>query len=255
MPLTQTPFETIGFDADDTLWQNECFFHEAQRHFEAMMRDHATPEGTPEDGAPKSGLAERLLAAEARNIRHYGFGVKSFTLSMIETAIEVSDGAVPAPVIGAILEIGREMLSHPVELLPGVGETLETLAGRYRLVLVTKGDLMDQERKLRASGLADLFDGVEIVSDKQPDTYRRVFARHGTGPEQAMMVGNSLKSDVLPMLEAGGWAVHVPHELTWALEHAVAPENHPRFGTVPSLRDLDAFIDTLTASAPRTSLP
>lgn len=223
---------TIGFDADDTLWHNERFFRLTQARFAALLADHAAPDR----------LEARLLAAEHRNIGTYGFGVKGFTLSMIETAIEVSAGQVPASVIGEILAAGREMLAHPIEILPQAREAVEALAGRYRLVLVTKGDLLDQERKLAQSGLGDLFDAVEIVSDKTAETYRTVFARHGTGADQGLMVGNSLKSDVLPMLAAGGWGVHVPHGLTWALEHALPPANHPRFAELPDLGALPDLV-------------
>ncbi|MCO5161515.1 MAG: HAD family hydrolase [Mesorhizobium sp.] len=219
---------TIGFDADDTLWQNEQFFRLTERRFAELLADYAEP----------GHLVERLLAAERKNLAAYGFGIKGFTLSMIETAIEVTEGRAPASVIQAILENGREMLSHPVETLPHVRETLAALAGSYRLVMITKGDLFDQERKLAASGLGDFFDAVEIVSDKKPDTYSRIFARHGNGAERAMMVGNSLKSDVLPALDAGGWGVFVPHELTWVLEHAEEPANHPRFRKIAHLGEL-----------------
>ena len=223
---------TIGFDADDTLWQNEQFFRLTERRFAELLADYAAPEH----------LVERLLQAERKNLAAYGFGIKGFTLSMIETAIEVTEGRAPANVIRAILETGREMLSHPVETLPHVRETLEALAGDYRLVMITKGDLFDQERKLAASGLGDFFDAVEIVSDKKPDTYRRIFARHGDGAERAMMVGNSLKSDVLPAIDAGGWGVFVPHELTWVLEHAEEPANHPRFRKIAHLGELEEEI-------------
>jgi putative hydrolase of the HAD superfamily len=190
-------------------------------------------------------LHDRLIAAERRNLGAYGFGVKGFTLSMIETAIEVSGGAVPAPVIGEILAAGREMLEHPVDLLPHARATVTALAAEYRMVLITKGDLMDQERKLAQSGLGDLFDGVEIVSDKTPEVYRAAFARHGTGADQGLMVGNSLKSDVLPMLAAGGWGVHVPHVLTWELERAEAPEGHGRFHLIGDLGDLPDLVGWL----------
>lgn len=223
---------TIGFDADDTLWQNEQFFRLTERRFAELLADYAEPDH----------LVERLLQAERKNLAAYGFGIKGFTLSMIETAIEVTEGRAPANVIQAILETGREMLSHPVETLPHVRETLEALAGDYRLVMITKGDLFDQERKLAASGLGDFFDAVEIVSDKKPDTYRRIFARHGDGAERAMMVGNSLKSDVLPALDAGGWGVFVPHELTWVLEHAEEPADHPRFRKIAHLGELEEEI-------------
>ena len=219
---------TIGFDADDTLWQNEQFFRLTERRFAELLVDHA----------PAEDLTSRLLEAEKRNLAHYGFGIKGFTLSMVESAIEVTGGRVPATVIRDILEAGREMLSHPVEPLPFAHEALERLSGDYRIVLITKGDLFDQERKLAQSGLGDFFDAVEIVSDKKAETYQRIFSRHGDGPERSMMVGNSLKSDVLPALEAGSWGVHVPHELTWVLEHAEAPADAPRFRQLDHLGGL-----------------
>ena len=179
---------TIGFDADDTLWQNETFFRITERRFTELLADHAD----------HAAISARLLEAERRNLRFYGYGIKGFTLSMIETALEVTDGKAPAAVIAEILSYGREMLNHPVETLPHAREALAQLSGDYRIVLVTKGDLFDQERKLAASGLGDFFDGVEIVSEKTPEVYQRVFTRHGDGATRAMMIGNSLKSDVVP---------------------------------------------------------
>ena len=224
---------TIGFDADDTLWQNEQFFRLTEERFVALLGEHG-------EAAEISG---RLLEAEKRNLGFYGFGIKGFVLSMIETAIEITRGQVSASVISEILAVGREMAAHPVETLPHVTETLAALAGRYRLVLITKGDLFDQERKLAQSGLGDWFDAVEIVSDKRGDTYRRIFARHGDGPGQAMMVGNSLKSDIVPALEAGAWAVHVPHDLTWALEHAEEPTQAERYRRIADLGALPALLE------------
>jgi putative hydrolase of the HAD superfamily len=229
---------TIGFDADDTLWHNESFFRLTQDRFAELLADHSPPDH----------LHDRLLAAERRNLGQYGFGVKGFTLSMIETAIEVSQGRVPAAVIGEILAAGREMLEHPVELLPHARAVVASLAEEYRVVLITKGDLLDQERKLAQSGLGDLFDGVEIVSDKTPEIYRAAFARHGTGTDQGLMVGNSLKSDVLPMLAVGGWGVHVPHGLTWALEHADPPVGHRRFHEITDLGPLPDLVSELARS-------
>lgn len=226
---------TIGFDADDTLWHNETFFRLTQARFAELLADHC----------PGDQLHDRLLAAERRNLGHYGFGVKAFTLSMIETAIEVTEGRVPARVIGEILAAGREMLEHPVHLLPHARASVTALAADYRVVLITKGDLLDQERKLAQSGLGDLFDGVEIVSDKTPAIYRAAFARHGTGVDQGLMVGNSLKSDVLPMLAAGGWGVHVPHEMTWELEQAEAPDDHRRFHRLDDLGALPDLVGRL----------
>jgi len=228
---------TIGFDADDTLWQNEQFFKLTEARFVALLGEH----GEAAD------IAGRLLEAERRNLAFYGFGIKGFVLSMIETAIEITHGQVQGAVIGEILAAGREMAEHPVETLPHVREMLEALSGRYKLVLITKGDLFDQERKLAASGLGDLFDAVEIVSAKTAQTYRRIFARHGDGAAQAMMVGNSLKSDILPALEAGAWAVHVPHELTWVLEHAEEPAGEARYRKLDDLGGLAALVREISA--------
>lgn len=226
---------TIGFDADDTLWQNETFFRLTEARFAALLADHAEPDH----------LGARLLEAERRNLGHYGYGVKGFVLSMIETAIEVTEGRVPAAVIAQIMAHGREMLRHPIDLLPHARPCIEALAGHYRLVLITKGDLLDQERKLAQSGLGELFDAVEIVSDKTPGVYARIFARHGDGAERAMMVGNSLKSDVIPAIDAGGWGVFVPHDLTWELESAESPEGAARFRQLSDLGALPDLVDEI----------
>ena len=223
---------TIGFDADDTLWQNEQFFRMTEARFAELLADFAEADH----------LTERLIEAEKRNLARYGFGIKGFTLSMIETAIEVTEGRVPARVIGEILEAGREMLVHPVETLPHVTETLERLAPDYRIVLITKGDLFDQERKLAQSGLGDFFDAVEIVSDKQRETYERILARHGDGAARAMMVGNSLRSDVVPALEDGSYGVFVPHDLTWAYERIEPPAAAPRFREIVHLGELPGLV-------------
>lgn len=215
----------IGFDADDTLWQNESFFRLTQDRFAELLSDYV--EGDH--------LRERLIEAEKRNVGHYGFGIKGFMLSMIETSLEVTEGRVDGSVIGEILSLGQEMLRHPIELLPHVEDVLARLSDTHPLVVITKGDLLHQEQKLAASGLGEMFAGVEIVSEKYPETYARAFATHGAGPDRAMMVGNSMKSDILPALRAGAWAVHVPHGVAWALEHADAPEGHPRFHELPDL--------------------
>ncbi|MCA8884725.1 MAG: HAD family hydrolase [Rhodobacteraceae bacterium] len=230
-----TQLTTIGFDADDTLWHNEQFFRLTEQRFSELLRDHAEPEH----------LSERLLDSERRNLGHYGFGIKAFMLSMIETAIEVTDEKVPASIIREIIAAGQEMLAHPIELLPHAREAVTAAAETHRIVLITKGDLLDQERKLAQSGLGDLFNGVEIVSDKTPATYRDIFARHGHGADRAMMVGNSMKSDVRPAIDAGGWGVFVPHGLTWALEHAEAPDGHPRFHEIPDLGGLAALLQQI----------
>jgi putative hydrolase of the HAD superfamily len=226
---------TIGFDADDTLWHNERFFRITQDRFAALLSDFAEPDH----------LQERLLAAERRNLGQYGFGIKGFVLSMIETAIEVTQAQVSAQVISDLVQAGREMLAHPIELMPGARAAVEALAGRGDLVLITKGDLLDQERKLAQSGLGELFDAVEIVSDKTAATYARVFGRHAG--RRAGMVGNSLRSDVMPAIAAGGWGIHVPHDLTWEIEAAEVPSGHPRFRTIASLEDLPALLDEIEA--------
>ncbi|MGI3169336.1 HAD family hydrolase [Pseudooceanicola sp. C21-150M6] len=223
---------TVGFDADDTLWQNERFFQLTQERFNELLRDHAEPDH----------LAERLLAAERRNIGHYGFGIKGFVLSMIETALEVTENRVPGTVIAELIAAGQEMLSHPIELLPHARSTVEQIAGSHRVILVTKGDLLDQERKLAQSGLGDLFDGIEIVSDKTMPVYAQIFERHGDGADRGLMVGNSMKSDVLPMIEAGGWGVFVPGQITWALEQAEAPAGSDRFREISDLSYLPEVV-------------
>jgi putative hydrolase of the HAD superfamily len=225
-----TKVSTIAFDADDTLWQNEAFFRLTQERFATLLADFTDPDH----------LSERLLAAERRNIGHYGFGVKGFTLSMIETAIEVTQERVPAAVIRELIAAGQEMLAHPIHLLPHAADTVARLAESHEILLITKGDLLDQERKLAQSGLGELFDGVHVVSDKTAQTYLTAFA--SPGPEAAVMVGNSLKSDVIPALEAGAWAVHVPHELTWTYEHAEPPVAHSRFREIAHLGALPELI-------------
>ena len=223
---------TVGFDADDTLWHNERFFRLTQDRFEQLLADYAD----------RAHLHQRLLAAERRNIAHYGFGIKGFTLSMIETALDVTENRVPAAVIRELIEAGQEMLRHPIDLLPHARETVQAAAQNHKVLLITKGDLLDQERKLAQSGLGDLFDGVEIVSDKTPATYQALLQRHGVGATQAMMVGNSMKSDVRPMVALGGWGVFVPHGLTWELEHAEPPTNTTRFRDLPSLAGIPQLL-------------
>ncbi|WP_187430567.1 hypothetical protein ROLI_037000 [Roseobacter fucihabitans] len=218
----------IGFDADDTLWHNERLFQMTQSYFAELLADYTDRET----------LMERLLAAERRNLGHYGFGVKGFTLSMIETAIEVTQGKVAASVIERLLEAGRDMLRHPVELLPHARDAVQFARQEHVIILITKGDLLDQERKLAQSGLGDLFHGIEIVSDKTPQQYSEIFAHHATGVAQGLMIGNSLRSDVFPMIEAGGRGVFVPHGHEWALEHAAPPTDHPRYH---ALADLSGF--------------
>ncbi len=223
----------IGFDADDTLWHNENIFehtHERYRALLAQYHDAATVERT-------------LFATEMRNLELYGYGVKGFTLSAIETAIHLTAGRIRADEIQHLIDLGRQMLAHPVELLPGVEETLTTLAARHRLLLITKGDLRDQERKLSKSGLAAHFRHVEILSEKKESTYAEVLRRHGLAAERFVMVGNSLKSDILPVLALGGIGVHVPYRLTWAAERVEKmPRAAGRFFRLESIRELPAVV-------------
>ena len=223
--------EVVAFDADDTLWHNERAFRLTQDRFRALLADHA-------DG---DHLSERLLAAERRNLGTYGYGVKAFVLCMIEAALEVTDRRVPGEVVAEIVAAGREMLEHPVDLLPGAAEAIDSaLAGGREVMIVTKGDLLDQERKVAASGLGDLVHRVEVVSEKTPALYRRLFAGRS-----ALMAGNSLRSDVNPAIAAGAYGVYVPHGLTWAIEHDEEPEGHPLFRRIESLAALPDLIASL----------
>lgn len=223
---------TICFDADDTLWHNERFFQLTQERFAALLAGYVDADH----------LGARLQEAERRNLGHYGFGIKGFVLSMIETALEVTDNRVPGSVVAELIAAGQDMLRHPIELLPQAGETVRTLACDHQVLLITKGDLLDQERKLAQSGLGDHFDGVEIVSDKTAPIYSEIFARYNSAPGACLMVGNSLKSDVIPVLEAGGWGVHVPHDLTWTLELAEPPSDHDRYRQIETLGELPELI-------------
>jgi putative hydrolase of the HAD superfamily len=235
MAINMRKITAIGFDADDTLWQNEQFFRITQQRFAELLSDFAESDH----------LDERLLQAERRNLGQYGFGIKGFVLSMIETAIEVTDQRVPASVIAQIIAAGQEMLAHPIELLPHARETIEELAGDHRIILITKGDLLDQERKLAQSGLGELFDGVEIVSNKTPRTYAEIFSRHGDGASNSLMVGNSMKSDVIPAIQSGAWGVYVPHDLKWDIEHAEPPVGQQRFYELTDLGGLPDLVRKL----------
>ena len=223
----------IGFD--DTLWHHERFFKLTEARFQDILRPYADPHH----------LSEHLLAAERRNVLHYGYGVKGFMLSMIETAIEITDGKVPASAIAEVLDAGREMLRHPIETFAHAEPVLQALASSHKLILITKGDLFDQERKLAASGLGDYFAAVEIVSDKTPAIYERIFTRHGDGPQHAMMVGNSLNSDIVPALEAGAYGVHVPSEHNWALDAHDEPDEGPRFHRIANLSGLPPLVEKI----------
>ena len=227
-------FSLVAFDGDDTLWHNEPLFWATQDRFKQLLAPFCPPEH----------LAERLLATEVANLSLFGYGIKGFALSMIETAIEVSGGKVPVTVIEELIGRAKDMLAHPAHLLDGAIQALTAArASGAKVVLITKGDLMDQEAKLARSGLADLFDAVEVVSEKDPDLYRRLFAKHGHPPECCVMVGNSVRSDVLPVLAVGGWAVHVPYAgPVWAHERADLPASHARLARLDGLGGFAAWL-------------
>ena len=229
--------ELVAFDGDDTLWHNESVFSMTQSRFADLMEPYV------ED----ADLDERLFATEMRNLRLFGYGVKSFTLSMIETAIELSHGRVAAHEIQAIIDAGRGMLEHPVELLEGVEDAIDGVSRRYPVMLITKGDLFDQESKLARSGLGDRFEAVEIVAEKDETAYRRILNQQGVPADRFVMVGNSGRSDILPTLALGAWAVHVPYPLLWTHEHVddhrlVA---HERYRRIESLAELVDELDHL----------
>ena len=225
------PPRVIAFDGDDTLWRNEDVFTLSQTRYRAILSAHVDLD--------THDLEARLAAVERRNLATYGYGVKGFTLSMIETAIEITQGAIPAGDIEVILRLGQAMLVHPVEVLDGVVEVLETLTRRdHELWLITKGDLFDQESKIARSGLEPFFTRLEIVSEKDQAAYRRILHRGGADPAEFAMVGNTVRSDILPVLALGARAFHVPYHTTWAHEAADAPEGHAGFVVLGSIAEL-----------------
>jgi putative hydrolase of the HAD superfamily len=230
--------EVVAFDGDDTLWHNESIFSMTQERFTELMAPHVKD----------ADLDERLFATQMRNLRLFGYGVKSFSLSMIETAIELSEGRVSAGEIQAIIDAGRSMLEHPVELLDGVVDAIERVSENHRVMLITKGDLFDQESKLARSGLGERFEVVEIVAEKDEAAYRRILNRHGVAAEGFVMVGNSGRSDILPTLALGAWAIHVPYPLTWAHERvdAAALEAHDRYRRIDSVAEVPAVLAEVT---------
>jgi putative hydrolase of the HAD superfamily len=223
----------IGFDADDTLWHNESIFERAhERYFELLAKHHDS-----------AAVEKALFATEGRNIGLYGYGIKGYMLSAIETAIDLTKGKIGTAELREILDLGRGMMNHPVELLDGAREALDQLAPSYRLLLITKGDLRDQERKVAKSGLAERFAAIEIVSEKNEGTYERILERHAIAPSAFLMVGNSVKSDILPVLALGGAGVHVPYRITWGHEEAqTPPEGTGRFFRAGSLRELPGIV-------------
>lgn len=218
----------IAFDADDTLWVNEPYFQAAEKEFCALLENYL----------PQHSTRRELFETEMKNLALYGYGVKGFMLCMIETASRITKQTAPPELIDTIIHIGQELLQKPIELLPGVQETLQQLTGKYRLVVATKGDLLDQERKLKKSGLEGYFHHIEIMSDKKNTDYQKLLKHLDCPAANFLMIGNSLKSDVLPVLDIGGFAAHVPYHITWAHEQHDQELQHNRFFKVQHLKDI-----------------
>ncbi len=217
--------KVIAFDADDTLFINEPYFEEAEKKFCVLMQDYLTHQG----------LSQALFTTQINNLPLYGYGIKGYILSMIEAAIAISNGTISVDFIKKITEIGKELIEKPIELLDGVEATLKALQGHYKLVVATKGDLKDQQRKLHLSGLGIYFHHIEVMADKEAINYEKLIKRLEVAPSEFMMIGNSLKSDVLPVLEIGGHAIHIPFHTTWAhekIDHTINHENFNSFGTI-----------------------
>jgi putative hydrolase of the HAD superfamily len=226
----------IALDADDTLWHNERNFTAVQGRFRELLRPYHSD----------AWIDERLYATEMRNLAHFGYGVKGFTLSMIETAVELSEGRITGREIAVLLDLGKEMLATPVEVLAGVEEAVKELAADgYALMVITKGDLFDQETKVARSGLGPLFRHVEVVSEKREADYTRILERYNIAPERFLMVGNSVKSDILPVLAIGARAVHIPYEITWAHEHVAEEVRHERFARLDAISGLPGYVRSL----------
>lgn len=229
----------IGFDADDTLWHNESLFRETQAEFRRLLAEYHD----------EAWIERRLYETEMRNLGHFGYGVKSFMLSMVETAVELTEGRIEGAEVQRILELGKAMLSAPIALLEGVPETLEAVSSAHDLMLITKGDLLDQETKLERSGLREFFSHVEVVSRKDAATYQRVLERHGVAVEQFVMVGDSLRSDVLPVLTVGGSALHVPYPTPWQHELVDTGEPLPdRYVKLERIADVPASLETFESA-------
>ena len=234
----------IGFDGDDTLWRSEDYFAQAQATFESIVAPWVDLRG--------DALHARLYAVEKRNLAVFGYGVKGMALSMIEAAIEITGARIDAPAIHRIVQLAQSMLQHPVELLPGIRAAVQRVGARWPVVLITKGDLFHQEAKVRDSGLSDLFHRIEIVSEKDVATYGRLLAEFGIAPHEFAMVGNSLRSDIAPVVELGGWGVHVPYHLTWVHEREARLADP---GRVVSMESPDGLYEALEAIERRLTAP
>ena len=237
----------VGFDADDTLWRSEDYFHAAQDEFEGIV-------GRYVDLADLR-VRERLYAVEKGNIAVFGYGVKGMALSMVEAAVDITGERIAARDLHRIVQIAKDMLRHPVELLPGVRDAVEAVAAEHPVVLITKGDLFHQEAKVRDSGLAGLFRRIEIVSEKDAGTYARLLDEFEVAADRFVMVGNSLRSDIVPVLRLGGWGVHVPYHLTWAHENeADDVAGHPRLRRVDTAADLPDAIRAIASAGADTTI-
>ena len=229
MEVDLSNIKVIGFDADDTLWVNETYFRDAEERFAELLEDYET----------KNKIDQELFKMEMKNLETYGYGIKSFMLSMVESALELSNNTIPQKKIIEILNLGKKMLLQPIEILDGVEETLANLKDKYRLIVLTKGDLLDQERKLEQSGLATYFQHVEVLSDKQEANYLKLLNHLKINVNEFLMVGNSLKSDVIPILNIGAKAVHIPFHTTWVHEKVSKEEekasNYLKFNNIRSL--------------------
>lgn len=232
-------FDVIAFDADDTLWHNERLYVDAQAKLKTLLARYHRPEW----------IEERLYQTEMRNLQQFGYGIKAFALSMIETAVELTEGRIAGSDIQTIIDTAKAMLAADVELLEHVADTLESLTTTYTLMLITKGDLFDQETKIARSGLAQHFRSIEIVSDKRRQNYETLLRHHSIATERFLMVGNSLRSDILPVLALGASAVYIPHQLTWAHEAAELPTGQPRYYEIEHFGQLPDLLERLERRA------
>lgn len=231
--MINNQIKVIAFDADDTLWVNETYFRDAEKQFADLLSHYET----------KNKIDQELFKLEIKNLGIYGYGIKGFMLSMVECALQLSNYTIPQKTINAILDIGKEMIEKPIELLEGVEEVLSSLQGKYKLIVATKGDLLDQERKLEKSGLLDYFHHIEVMSEKKVPDYQKLIKHLDISPEELLMVGNSLKSDVLPLIEIGASAIHVPFHTTWAHEEVSKHEaENSEYKTIQRITELLQYI-------------
>ena len=233
MEIDYNDIKVVGFDADDTLWVNETYFRETEEYFSALLEGYET----------KNKVDQELFKMEIKNLELYGYGIKGFMLSMIESAMEISNNKIPQATIIKILNLGKKMIEHPVELLDGVEEVLKKLSAEYRLIVLTKGDLLDQERKLERSSLSKYFHHVEVLSDKKEENYKSLLDHLEIDVKEFLMIGNSLKSDVLPLLNIGAKAVHVPFHTTWQHEEVSMVDEKSNYLTINTLTDVLKYLN------------